>query len=178
MSGNTIVFSKLNGRQTHSYELRPKEEVVEDLRDSLDLIGLRKVRLEVTVHPMGQTDWRLEGKIGATVVQPCVVTLDPVTTRLDETFERKFLAEFVEPDAAEAEMDEDDTVEALPAELDLLTVLQESLALALPPYPRSDAADGAQTTFAEPGVTPMSDEDVKPFASLQGLRDKLTENKL
>ena len=48
-----------------------------------------------------------------------------------------------------------------------------ALALALPLYPRAEGADLAQAQFAGPGVTPMTDEDARPFAGLKDLRDKL-----
>jgi uncharacterized metal-binding protein YceD (DUF177 family) len=101
------------------------------------------------------------------------VTLDPVTTRLDEPVVRQFLAKMPEtPDGEEIEL-EDDTIEALPAVIDLVEVMIESLALALPLYPRQDGAGIGQLSTTEPGATPLSDDDVKPFAALAALKDKL-----
>ncbi|MEO0904769.1 MAG: DUF177 domain-containing protein, partial [Pseudomonadota bacterium] len=71
------------------------------------------------------------------------------------------------------EMPDDDTVEALPETLDLAAVMTEALSLALPPYPRSEGADLSNAVFAEPGVTPMTDDDAKPFAGLGALRESL-----
>ena len=42
----------------------------------------------------------LEADLGATVVQSCVVTLDPVTTRVEETALRRYTPDI---EAAEAE---------------------------------------------------------------------------
>ncbi|HHI70111.1 MAG TPA: DUF177 domain-containing protein, partial [Rhodobacteraceae bacterium] len=33
-----------------------------------------------------------------------------------------------------------------------------------------------ETTFSEPGTEPMKDEDLRPFAGLASLRDKLDKN--
>jgi hypothetical protein len=44
---------------------------------------VRKLRFIGTLEPEGAQDWRLTADLGATVVQPCVVTLAPVTTRLE-----------------------------------------------------------------------------------------------
>ncbi len=42
-----------------------------------------------------------------------------------------------------------------------------------PLYPRADGAELGEAVFAEDGAEPLSDEDVKPFAGLAALRDKL-----
>ena len=116
--------------------------------------------------------------MGASVVQPCVATLAPVTTRLDVPVERSYLSELEDnfDEGGEEEMPEDDTVEPLPSELLLSLVAEEALALAAPDYPRAEGADLDVTRFTEPGKEAMSDEDAKPFAALKALRDKL-ENK-
>ncbi|MEX0284527.1 MAG: DUF177 domain-containing protein [Paracoccaceae bacterium] len=143
------------------------------LAKALDLIALKKLRFQGEVVAEGRNDWTLTGMLGATVVQPCVVTLDPVTTRIDTRIDRRYVKGFTYPDEAEAEMPEDDTTEPLTAEIDLDSVLAEALALHLPPYPRADGVDLGEAVFAEPGTTPMKDEDTRPFAGLAGLRDQL-----
>ncbi len=154
----------------------PSAALMADISEGLGILGLSKARLTGHLEPLGQSDWRLTGKAEGTVTQACVVTLDPVRTRIEEPLERTYLAELPDPGPGEIEMPEDDTVEGLPDILDLSAVLSEALALALPPYPRADGADLGPTTFAEPGVTPMSDADIKPFAGLKALRDTLAKN--
>lgn len=173
-SENQVVLSRLNGRETHRFDLRPDDAALASIRSALDLRGLRKVRLAGELAPEGRTDWRLSAHLGATVVQDCVVTLDPVTTRIEEPVVRRYLADFEHPTGAEVEMTEDETVEPLPAELDLLALLEESLALVLPPYPRAAGAEVANSSVTEPGVDPLTDDEVKPFAGLAGLREKLS----
>lgn len=145
---------------------------------TLDLIELRKLRFQGTLSPMGKRDWQLSATLGATAVQACVVTLDPVVSRVDAPVERRFLADMAAtPDldeGSEMEMPEDDTSEPLPAQIDLAEVITESLALALPDYPRAAGAELGTAQFAEDGTTPLSDADVKPFAGLAALRDKLS----
>lgn len=150
-----------------------------EIAAALDLLGLRKLRLAGALHPEGARDWRLEATLGATVVQPCVVTLAPVTTRIDAPVLRRYLAAPPGPGPAdpeaggEVEMPEDDSIEALPDRLDLGAVLVEALALALPDYPRAEGAGIGAVQVAEPGVTPMTDEAAKPLAGLAALRDRI-----
>jgi len=137
----------------------------------LGLGALRKFRFAGQLVPEGGGDWRLEARLGATVVQPCVVSLDPVTTRIDETVIRHYLRDMADqPDVAEAEMPEDETTEPLPDRLDIAEVAQEALALLLPTYPRAKGAALGEAVFTEPGHAPMRDKDSKPFAGLAKLR--------
>ena len=96
-----------------------------------------------------------------------------MTTRVDEPVLRVFLADLPTPDAEEAEMPEDDTVEQLGAEIDIYALMCEALALAIPEFPRKEGAELGESVFAEPGVAPMTDEDTKPFAGLAALKDAL-----
>jgi uncharacterized metal-binding protein YceD (DUF177 family) len=147
------------------------------LAAELGLSALRKLRLEGELRPRGKRDWDLAGRLGATVVQPCVVTLEPVTTRIEEAVARSFVADHpAPPPGAEVEMPEDDTVEPLPDTLDLGRVMAEALTLAIPLYPRSDGAGFDAAVFTEPGQTAMSDEAAKPFAGLARLRDRLDDD--
>jgi len=151
----------------------PDAEARAQMAQALGLLGLRKLRLSGRLIPEGKRDWRLEAQLGATVVQPCVITAEPVTTRLDEPVTRRYLADMPEPEGDEVEMPQDDSAEPLPATLDLTDVIAEALALALPLYPRADGAALDSAQFAAPGVAPMTDDEAKPLAGLAALRDRL-----
>lgn len=155
------------------FDLRPEPEQNQVIAQELGLSGLRKLWFRGTLNPEGKRDWRLDGLLGATVTQPCVATLAPVITRIDEPVTRQYLAQAPQvSDDEEVEMP-DDSVEELPAVIDLEQVMIEALALALPLYPRADDAAIAKISVTEPGKAPMTDQDTKPFAGLAQLRDKL-----
>ena len=158
------------------FELRPEAAARQTLASQLGIDAVRKLRFAGVLEPEGKRDWRLIAQLGATVVQPCVVTLAPVTTRIDVNVDRRYLANWTEPQGDEAEMPEDDTTEALPEKLDLAVVMAEALALALPDYPRAADAEIGTAQFSAPGVTPMTDDDAKPLAGLAALRDKMRED--
>jgi len=171
-----LRLADLPNRRATEFELLPDAEARGAIADELGITQIRKLRFTGQLAPVGARDWSLEGKLGATVVQPCVTTLEPVTTRIDTAITRSYVADWVEPEGGESEMPEDDTIEPLPTTLDLHAVMIEALALALPDYPRSEGAALDQAVFAEPGVTPMTDDEAKPFAALGALREQL-ENK-
>ncbi len=172
--GPVLRVSALATRESTPVLVVPGAETRRAIADDLGLIELRKLRFEGRLEPEGRRDWRLVARLGATVVQPCVVTLAPVTTRIDEDVTRAWRADFAEPEGDEVEVPEVVDDEPLGQVIDIGAVMVEALALALPVYPRAEGAalDGAEVT--EPGKTALSDDDVKPFAGLAGLRDKLT----
>jgi len=164
-----IVRLDDGARAPAAFELDPGPDARAALAERLGIPAVRKLRFSGRLVPEARRDWRLEADLGATVVQSCVVTLAPVSTRIDEPVERRYLAEIPElPASDELEMP-DDSVEPLPAALDLGAVMAEALALALPPWPRARGAELADGTFAGPGTRPMTDEDARPFAGLAGL---------
>lgn len=156
-----------------SFALRPAADLLASLARELDLLSLRKLSFNGDIRAQGKNDWLLSGTLGATVSQPCVVTLEPVTTRIDVPVRRLFLANWDEPLGEEVEMPEDDEIEQLGTEIDPAKIMVEALSLSLPQYPRKDGADVEQTAFTEPGKQAMTDEDAKPFAGLASLRDSL-----
>ncbi|MFA8440523.1 DUF177 domain-containing protein [Yoonia sp.] len=171
-----LRLADLATRKPTAFDLSPTADERKAIAAELGIVGIKKLRFTGALAPQGRHDWALTADLGATVVQECVVTLDAVTTRIDEELTRSYVADMPEIEASEVEMPVDDTVEALPETLDLAQVMIEALTLALPLYPRAKGADLSQAVFTEPGVAPMTDDDAKPFAGLGALRERL-ENK-
>lgn len=169
----THVLSTSKILQPVEFALKPDDKSRDQIAQRLDLLGLKKLSFSGSVSPDGMRDLVLEGALGATVIQPCVVTAEPVTTRIDTPVTRRFSPDFVVPEGDEVEMPEDDSVEVLPEAIDLSSIMEEALALALPDWPRAEGAEPVDITVTEPGVAPMTDDDAKPFAALKALRDKL-----
>ncbi|MEM6634801.1 MAG: DUF177 domain-containing protein [Pseudomonadota bacterium] len=157
-------------------DFKPDAAARAALAEFLGIPEIRKLRLAGELRPEGTRDWRFVGALGATVVQPCGVTLVPVVTRIDEPAERLFLADPpAPPEGAEAPMPDDDSVEALGREIDLGAVLSEALALALPAFPRAPGAELGEAVFTEAGKAAMTDDDARPFAGLAALRAKIAD---
>ena len=170
-----IRVAGLDPARGAEFALRPDADTNAALAENLGLLGLRKLSFQGRLSAEGKRDWRLTGQLGATVTQPCVVTLVPVTTRLEVPVARLFLAGVTLPDDEESEMPQDETCEPLGAEIDPAAVMVEALSLALPDYPRAEEAALGEAVFAGDGIEPMRDEDTRPFAGLAGLRDAMKD---
>jgi uncharacterized metal-binding protein YceD (DUF177 family) len=159
-------------KPTH-FSLTPDPSRRAAIAEALDLLELPKFTFKGELRPLGRHDFVLEATLIASVVQPCSVTLAPVPARIEEKVVRRYLADFVFPEGDEVEMPEDDTTEPLPDVIDVGQVALEALALALPLYPRAEGVELGTAVFTAPGAEPIKDEDVKPFAGLAALKDKL-----
>lgn len=175
---NKLRVAGLDTQNPTGFELTPAAPVRKAIAKQLGLVELRKLRFHGQINATGDTDWLLKAQLGATVVQPCVLTLAPVSTRLDLPVTRLFVgAQQIQSDTdEEIEIPAGDDSEPLKSHVDLMAVMIEALSLALPLYPKAEGANLETSTFAEKGIDPMSDEAARPFSGLASLRDKLEKD--
>jgi len=166
-----IELRQLRDLEEFDFDIAPTDAEAVALARLLGANTVRKVRFVGRLEPAGRGGWRLEGRLGATVVQPCVVTLEPVTTRIDQPVRRTWLPGAGAPPAAEVvlDADADDEPDPLGERIDLGLVATEALALAVPAYPRKPGA------ALRPSGDEADDERPRPFAALAALRGKLGE---
>ncbi len=157
------------GRTSTHVRFRPSAPERAVIAQVLGLLSLPELTFDGDIRPAGKRDMVLEGKLAAKVVQPCSVTLEPVTTVISDPVRRQYMSDFKAPEADEFEIPEDDTQEALPEVIDAASVAIEALALALPLYPRAPGVELGEAVFTEPGLKPLREGDLKPFAALAGL---------
>ncbi len=170
-----IDVDRLSANAAFVFNETPTEAEAEAIRASLGLRGLRKLRLQGEITPLGKRGWQLKATLGASITQECVVSLEPVKTRIDTDVSLRFLPEStIEYDTPEDVIEDD--IEPLGAVIDLGHVATEALMLVMPDYPRSEAAALAQVSAAPPGAAPIKDSETKPFAGLADLRGKLGDN--
>ncbi|MCB9993680.1 MAG: DUF177 domain-containing protein [Hyphomicrobiaceae bacterium] len=107
------------------------------------------------------------GTLTATVVQPCIVTLEPVTQQIDVPLDRRYLPERMRvPDpgpASETHVDLDS--EDLPdyfvgGDVDLAPLVIDTLGMEIDLYPRAPGAELPETRENAPS------ESTSPFAAL------------
>ena len=88
-----IELRQLRDLDAFDFDIAPDPREAEALARLLDARSVRKMRFAGRLTPLADGGWQLAGALGATVVQSCVVTLDPVTTRIDQPVRRTFLPE-------------------------------------------------------------------------------------
>lgn len=173
-SRSALRVSDLAQNSATRFEITPETGVMRAIADELELSSVRKMRFVGEIRAQGSADWVLTGTLGATVIQPCAVTLAPITTRIDTPVSRTFLRDFDEDEESpEVEIPEDDSIEPLGAWIDPEAVMIEALSLATPDYPRAPGVELGEMVLTEPGKAPLTDEAARPFAGLADLQAKL-----
>ena len=166
-----VVNVRTLPRKGRHEKARPTPEQMQAIADQFDLLEAPDLAFEADIAPWRGGGAIMRGTIKGAVVQPCVVTLEPVSDTLDEVFEARFVPEgspLSKPRlTSDAEMvvdpEGDDTPETFSGDtLDLGAIWLEFLALSLDPYPRVEGA-----SLDEPEVEARP----SPFAALAALKD-------
>ena len=142
-----------------------RSAIAEALRPS----EAREARCALSYQVRSGGGYRLSGKVTADVEQACVVTLDPVTAKVEAPFDVEF-----RPQVETADNDEDASVLSGP-DVDILErgivpvgrIVFETVSASLDPYPRRP---GAEFNWQDPQAS--EPEKASPFAALSKLKDK------
>jgi len=130
---------------------------------ALDLASLDAFVADISLKPAAE-GWRLSGRVKASAVQTCGLSLEPLPVEIDSAFSIT-LSEAVEPDTDEivitVEDDSPDLIED--GRVDLGQYAVEQLALCLEPFPRKPGAEFVQ---------PEEPAEVSPFAVLKALQTR------
>ena len=165
-----IELRQLRDLDAFDFDIAPDPREAEALARLLDARAVRKLRFARPPHAARRAAaGSSTAELGATVVQSCVVTLDPVTTRIDQPVRRTFLPETAArgPEIV-VDPEEDDEIEPLADRIDLGL--------------RGDrgAGAGAARLSAQAGrhlrageTAPPDESEPKPFAALAALRGKI-----
>ena len=171
--GQPMRVASLAARKPTRFKLEATADQCRQVAAILGLNGVGHLRFKGELRPIGRHDWELVADLEAEVDQPCSITLAPVVSLVREKVERRYLADLPVPEGDEVEMPEDEREEPLPDVIDPGAVALEALALALPPYPRAPGASLGEAVFAEQGVAPLRDDDLRPFSGLASLAERL-----
>lgn len=136
------------------------------------IVSLESFEAKIEISKLGPSRFGLSFHLAAELIQSCVVTLEPVKSRMDRSFSREL--HFTGPSRHKPISDDSgpelvlDTDEEGPEEIeslhyDLAGPLLEEFVLSLEPYPRRPGVEFSPQT--EGGDRPES-----PFAVLKGLK--------
>ncbi|KQO80208.1 DUF177 domain-containing protein [Rhizobium sp. Leaf262] len=137
-----------------------------------DVVSVEYLKSQLQVTRWKRDGIKITGDVQAGLTQSCVVTLEPVSSVVDETFEHVFvpegskLARMMTNEQGEIVLDPDgpDTPDQFSGDtIDVGAVVAEFAALAIDPYPRKPDVDFAGYGEAKAG----EDKKPSPFAVLK-----------
>ncbi|WGM47618.1 hypothetical protein KOAAANKH_02497 [Brevundimonas sp. NIBR10] len=145
--------------------LEPDAAARAKIAKALDLASLDAFVADLSVAPAANAGYRLTGRVRASAVQTCGITLEPLPVEIDQRFSID-LVEAVDPietDEIEITLDDDapDVIED--GRIDLGQYAVEQLALTLDPFPRKPGAEFVQ---------PEEPAEISPFAVLKQFKAK------
>jgi uncharacterized metal-binding protein YceD (DUF177 family) len=172
-----LALERIGARwQTHKVAVSPEERAA--LARRFELIELPALAAEVRLRRARAGRYvEIDGTLQAAVVQPCVVTLEPVAAAIDEPFNLLLGpiggAEPGEGRSAGApdlivDLDEPEPLDG--DEIDIGELVAQQLSLALDPYPRAPGVPAAgEAPVGEAGGPPEDRAETPaqgPFAAL------------
>ena len=180
---NSVVrLSEINQSKQFEFNLILSNKRISDLVKRLDVLKIKKLSFLGTLSSISLNEWKLKAELRATVKQRCVVSSEPVQTTIHEKISRTF-SPLASQNSSEPDDDGispvifDDTLQELNDHIDLAEIIFEELTLILPNYPKIEGAELGYYSVTEPGAKPLTEENIKPFAQLSKLKDKLSNKK-
>lgn len=138
------------------------------MAEALDLLACLGMTAQYTIKPRGGGHFRLTGKLNARVEQSCVVTLEPLTNDVSESFSVDFWPENALPAQSGGLIDVHDEPDMEPIaddRIDAGRIIFECFANGIDLFPRKPGA-----AFEAPEPEPEKAEG--PFAALARMRQK------
>jgi uncharacterized metal-binding protein YceD (DUF177 family) len=162
-------------------KISPNAEEARRLALRLGVVSLGSVAADLQIlHRSGDVTYHIKGVITAEVIQACAITMEPVSTRLEEKFEAWFadpqgplsfarLKHEREIQKGHGELpmldEKDDPEPLVDGKIDLGELVTQYLSLGINPYARSDGAELKQEKIAKAATEP--DLIKNPFAALK-----------
>ncbi len=160
-----ISVADLDGTRPRTVVVEASEVECGRLAERLRIEAVVSLRAEVELRRELTGDIVARGKLPSDVVQACVVTLEPVPSRIGVEFEQRFSDR-----SGAGEAEDEDPVEAIvDGEIEIGDIVTQNLSLSLDPYPRAPGVEFEE--FDDDPDTPSG-----PFAALSQLRRDDGEN--
>jgi hypothetical protein len=143
-----------------------------DIARTLEIVACTSLLANYTISPRSEGHFRLSGTLTARVEQTCVVTLEPLTNDISESYSVDFWPEreLPVPEGGLVDVhDEPDMEPILAGRIEAGRIIFECLAGAIDLFPRKPGA-----TFEHPSdsTDAAGSEKSGPFAALAKIRQK------
>lgn len=131
------------------------------------LLGIEELRADLTIRRLRERGViAVQGEFSARVVQECVVTLDPIESRIEQAVDERLTPVESAEERIILAAEEEDFEEPVQGDtLDLGEIVAQCLSLALDPYPRKE---GAALDLQDREGDPSKHDG--PFAALANLK--------
>ncbi|MBK9079916.1 MAG: DUF177 domain-containing protein [Hyphomicrobium sp.] len=139
------------------------------LAKDLGMLSLDDAKTNYRIERLAGGAYRLHGRVVANGSQACVITVEPVASHVDDTFDVEFWPDLPEPDGGEEKtiLDARDVELLEGGSIPVGRIVFETLSAGLDPYPRKPDAEFSWSDKADQDA-----KNVSPFAALSKLKTK------
>ena len=168
-----LIVKKLVSEKKYNFSINHKKTILNSIAKNLDLLELKELSFLGQINCIKKVDLKLEATLTAVVTQECVVTLEPVHTKLVTDVERLFVKGWTDTIPSSTETKLETVKEMLTDKINLMTIIVEELSLELPAYPRVEKTTDFLRNLEKPSSKITDKTDHKPFAILSTLKEKM-----
>lgn len=179
-----VIDTETLGDAVKTLKIEASPDERSRLAERFGLEGLDSFNAELSLTPEGGGRlFRLTGTFEADVTQTCVVTLEPLETRVTGVLDRLYDPAQPENDDVEEYFDaeaDDPPEPALDGLIDVGEAAAEQLALELNPFPKKSGISLTEISIgpdtegaAQEGGKALSEQPQGPFSILEKLKKKL-----
>ncbi|MCB1562140.1 MAG: DUF177 domain-containing protein [Alphaproteobacteria bacterium] len=181
-----VNVAEINGRL--ALDIAPDEAERAALAKRFDLLSLEVLAAQIVLtREAGQMRVRVQGRFQASLLQACVVTLEPVEDRIEESFEAWFADQEQAVTLAKAKHDrlvkkgrsevplldeQDDPEPIIDGKIDLGELVAQFLSLSINPFPHAPGVELPAEGEEENPVRMSAGETPNPFAALKDWKAK------
>lgn len=167
-----------NKEEIVKFHFQPNKRLLETLGQRMNVLSFLKLKFFGFLKLESKSRWNLNGQLVFMVRQECVVTLEPVVSKVKSTVKRVYVDKgFLNVNRkTDGNISEDD-YEEFEGAIDLVPLLFEEISLTTPEYPKVNDIDKIRVA-TEKTIDSTENLENNPFAILKnfGTSNKISSN--
>ena len=168
-------------RQTKKFTFQYTSNLKEltELTRILKIEELKAFSFHGQFFQLNENDYMLRASFNATLVQLCIISLNPIRTKISNKINQSYSDEDNNQKTNHLLIDHDSIEkEQIKSEINVGDIMLEALSLEIPLYPKKKNAKFEGITVTESEIKPLDQTLNNPFLSLKKLklRNKLKKN--
>lgn len=155
----------------NSFDIKAKPKECRALAERFTLISIDRLSARVTMTPRQDSLVQMTGELSAEVTQACVVTMEPVKSLIEASFDLLYGGDAglgKDEEVVISLEDEDEPEPIIDGVIDIGEAVAEQLALELPQFPRKPGIEFESFT-TDKDACPGAKSSAGPFAELEKL---------
>tara|TARA_B100000965_G_C19225712_1_gene597861 strand:- start:76 stop:630 length:555 start_codon:yes stop_codon:yes gene_type:complete len=174
-----IPLKVLRQTKKFAFQYTSNLKALTELTRILKIEELKAFSFQGQIFQLNEHDYTLRASFDATVVQLCIISLNPIKTKISNKINQSYIDQENSQKTKYLLIDHDSIEkEQFKSEINVGDIMLEALSLEIPLYPRKKNAKFEGITVTDSEIKPLDRTTNNPFLSLKELklRNKLKKN--